>query len=84
MDQDARYLTHAVSRAFFNLDYDALVPRAESVPRVNIVVQLQTGSVKWALKRFASTRPRADSAVDGWAPSFSTDELTGPELKRLE
>ena len=84
MDQDARHLAHVVSRALLDLDYDAFVPRVDSVHRVNIVVQLQTGSVKWALKGFASTRPRADSAVDRWAPSFGADKFTGPELERLE
>jgi hypothetical protein len=84
MDQDARRLPHVVSRALLDFNYDAFIPAAMRVHRVNVIVQLKTGCVKWALKGFASTRPGADGAVDRWAPSFGADKLTGPELNRLE
>jgi hypothetical protein len=84
MNHDARKLAHALRGPIFNLDDDTLVPLVDSIHRINIVVQLQTRCVEWALKGFAGTRPRANSAVNGGTPSFGADKITGAELKRFE
>jgi hypothetical protein len=84
MNHDARKLAHALRGPLFNLDDDTFIPLVDSIHRIDIVVQLQTGCVEWALKGFAGTRPRANSPVNGWTPSFGADKIAGAELKRLE